>query len=798
LALAVILGIAQFRAQAQTGDSARIYGSVHDSSGAAVANAEVIAKNQNTGVIRKTVSTDSGDFVIANLPTGTYTVTITLSGFKAYLQEGIQLHVDAQAQVSAMLVVGELKESVSVTAEAPLLESRVATLNNVVGEKDMTELPLNGRNALQLTLLVPGVEDATNGTFISGNSRPDQQLISTGGARGNTVLYNLDGIFDGDSYTNITNVYPNPDALQEFSFQTNDFSAEYGHRVGGVVNAITRSGSNGFHGSLFEFVRNDFFDATNFFTPGVSDGLQRNQYGATLGGPIRRNKTFFFGSWQATGLRQHAVGATDVVPTAAERLGDFSHLLNSSGQEIIIKDPTTGQPFANNQISPTRFDPVAAQVLQWIPIPTNSTGVLQVPVYTIYNDNQFVGKVDHNLSDSTRLSVRYLYDMDIAGNTVLPTDLLGANREPDFRSHNALLSVLHTFSPTLIFVASTGFNRLQSSYTRGFPETLAQLGANIGDLSVNKDVELSIGNFFTIPPITGLNGGILTRNDFQNQASFTWIKGKHELKFGADVLRLHLDMPSLPFNSDGKFTFTNSFTGSNLTDFLLGQGTSFTQGSPQSEALRGWSPGFYIQDNYRITSKLTLNLGLRYEPFFPWIDVRADKIAVWRPGQQSTRAPGLPPNLLVGGDPGVPQAGYNGSLNRFEPRLGFAYQLDSKTATRGGFGIFYDYPNSQVANEMTLYAPFAVKVTIQNPTSIVNPWTAAQPNPFPTVIPPPPSYAFPKPLTSAVYAPNFTNAHAEQWNFTVERQLLASWVARVSYMATQGGDLLANRSSVRL
>src|SRR5215472_15065488 len=271
--------VASATAPAQTGDTASIYGTVHDPTGSSVVYATVVARNQDTGAERRTITTENGDYVFANLPVGTYEVTVSKPGFKAFSQEGILLQVDRRARVDAALEVGAITERIMVKGEAPLVEASRATLATVVDDRRMSELPLNGRNPLELTLLVAGVQPTSGSSINQAFTNPNQQFVSSSGGRGNTILFNLDGGDNSDSYTNVANVYPNPDALREFSFQTNSFSSEYGRRSGGVVNAITRSGTNAFHGSAFEFFRNSNLNATNFFTPGRPDGLKRNQYG---------------------------------------------------------------------------------------------------------------------------------------------------------------------------------------------------------------------------------------------------------------------------------------------------------------------------------------------------------------------------------------------------------------------------------------------------------------------------------------------------------------------------------------
>ena len=451
-------------AAAQTGETARMFGTVRDSSGGVLPGVTVVARNQDTGLERTAVTGETGNYVVTSLPIGMYRVTVSLSGFRTFSQSDVRLRVDDQVRIDAELGVGEMSEVTTVTAATPLLETRSASMKNVVDERRMIDLPLNGRNPLELTQLVPGVQITPTASINTGSTRPGQVNISASGGRGNTVAHVLDGGDNSDNYTNVSNVYPNPDALAEFSVQTNNFSAEFGRRLGGVINAITKSGTNDFHGSAFEFYRDESLNATNFFTPGKGDGLNRHQYGGSFGGPIRRDKAFFFTSWQGTRIRQRPVDVVAVVPTAAQRRGDFSNFRTASGALIVIRDPVTGQPYPNNQIPIAQFDPVAARLLQYLPIPPDDTGKALVPLINESDDDQVIGKVDYQLTGATRLTGRYLFDTLRRPDPIDPENLLSGQRTPDFVTHNLQGAVTHVFSPALLGTLAVNYNGLASSF----------------------------------------------------------------------------------------------------------------------------------------------------------------------------------------------------------------------------------------------------------------------------------------------------------------------------------------------
>jgi len=788
VSISIVLALLMFsgRLLAQSADTATILGTVFDTSGAVVPNAAVIVENTATGLTRSTTSGGGGDYILPSLPTGNYVVKISSAGFQTFEQDRVLLHTNSSVRVDGRLTVGTTTQSVVVTSAPPLLNTSENTLQTVIEQERVSALPLNGRNPLQLTLLVPGVNQNSGVDSSVGSTRPEEQYISVNGGRGDTTVYKLDGGDNNDLYTNVANVYPNPDALQEFTFQTNNYSAEYGWRTGGVVNATTRSGANQFHGTTFEYLRNAAVNATNFFTPGVSDGLKRHQFGGSLGGPIFKNKTFFFANYQGTTLRQALAASPQIVPTAAEISGDFSAI----SQQLI--DPLTGVKFSGNQIPAARFDSVAVKLLKYLPVSKNANG--SVPISTLNNDNdyQVTGRIDHQATSTDRLTARYLYDRLTHPNPINPANLLSAVQYESFFSHNGMIAETHVFSASLLMTTSITFNRLVSTFNYGYPTTFADLGASIVNLSSNKDIYLIVGSYFTIPKVAASDQ---IRNLYDTQSSAIYSRGRHELKFGGELIRQQFTLPNVPYNSNGEFVFNNQRSGNNLVDFLLGAPASFTQSSPQTEAMRAWLPAFYANDNFRLTHSVSLNLGLRYQPFLPWIDQHNNQTAVFRPGAQSVLYPNMPPDILLGGDPGITKFGYNRNLAQFEPRVGLAWHLYRQMTLRGGFGLFHDFPPSVLNNHISLAAPYAVAITIQQPSSIVNPFTTSQPDPFPTTLPPPSTYSFPRPLAPVVYDPNFTNAQVLQYNASVEQELGKSWMLTVAYRGGEGSRLLANEEA---
>ena len=459
--------------QAQLVATGRVNGIVTDQAGAVLPGARVTVTELHTNQSRSTVSNESGEFSFPILPVGEYRVETELTGFQKNITNNIKLTVDQTVNLELALQVGEVSQTIEVTGSPTLVESSVPTLKTVIDQKKIQELPLEGRNVLKLMLLVPGVQPTSGALINQEYTAPNQVFVSSNGGRGNTIVYNLDGVDNSDTYTNVANSYPNPDALEAITIETNSYSAEHGRRGGGVLNAITRSGTNSWHGSLFEFVRNSAFNATNFFTPGVEDGFKRHQFGGTVGGPIFKDKTFFFASYQRTTYRRLSVNQTAIVPTAEQRTGDFSNLRGANGQVIIIRDPNTGLPFPNNQIPSGRISPIARSLLDFLPVPDNPSGLVRLAIPNSSDDDQFLTRVDHNFSNSNRLTGRLLYDRLKSGTNVVSNNILNAVTRANFRTTNISISDTHTFSPTLIGVFSATLNRLWSGKGGDYPTTLS-------------------------------------------------------------------------------------------------------------------------------------------------------------------------------------------------------------------------------------------------------------------------------------------------------------------------------------
>lgn len=795
-----------------------IVGTVSDPSGAVVPSAKVTVTQEGTGFARTVTANTAGYYVVPSLPPATYSLSVETAGFQTYVQKGIMLQANESATVNVVLEVGATTQTVTVEAGAGLVNTTTSTLSEVVDQRRMVDLPLNGRNAAALTLLVGGTVNSPGGGADQGNQKtfPGAETISANGSRQNTINYKLDGANFNDQYTNVNQPFPFPDALQEFSVQTSNYSSQFGENAGGQVNVVTKSGTNQLHGEGFEFARNAVFNARNFFE-GRRDQLKRNQFGGTVGGPVvlpglynGHDRTFFFFGYQGTRIRNIQGGKNAQVPTNAEiNNGDFSALLNPNspdnpipGKTTKIIDPSTGQPFAGNQIPTGRFDPAALGVLKFLPraagngrIFFNQGGIRQ-------DFNEYDGRFDHAISDKDRVTGRFTYNKFTNAGFLDPQNILTYADFSKIKAQNYLFHETHIFRPNLM-------NDFRFSYSREISQRGPPSNApNVTDFGVKNIFQpvpkaiqgISASGFFSF----GTNPtGKFIRNDYDWEDDVSLIKGPHHITFGGSFDRGQVDIRN-QFLQPGDFTFTNDVTNFALASFLLGKLRTFRQGAGEFKEDRNNFISIYLNDDYHATKRLTLNWGVRYEPAWAWREKR-DRVELFRPadalnGVKSQIFVNAPPGVFFVGDPGVSRRGTRGDFNNVAPRFGFAYDVfgDGKTSLRGGGGVFYDSRQVGIINNRFVdVTPFSPQLTVTDPQGPFSNPTLGLGSPFPAPFPPPRNAAFPTPLLVVSYDPgeSLRIPVTDEWNLTLEHQFRGDWLFRAAYVGSRTTKI---RESVQL
>jgi len=756
-----------------------IFGTVVDNSGALIPHAQVTVVNSATGESATRFSSNSGDYHFPVLNPGPYRVTANAQGFTTVTQSGLALSANQNIQANFKLPLGETSSVITVESTGTLVETVESQLAQTVDQQRIVDLPLLGRNAYDLVQLVPGITAYAPSAQIGDTSGTQ---FSTNGLRATFNSFYLDGAYNTEFYRGGGNVAPAPDALGEFRIITSNFDAEFGRYPGAIVNTITRSGSDTFHGVVYDYLRNNAFNAKSYFDSSVAK-LTYNVFGGSFGGPVLRKKLFFYGSYQGTRIAQDLIipQGSYVVPTDAERTGDFS----ASAK----KPPLSLCPNYKCQV-----DPVAAKLLSgFVPhgVSGGSVGPEQRAPNPVVAD-QGTGRLDYQVNQAHHLQFTIFESRGTSYNRTINANVLLAYAGLLNRSSqtNYVLSDIWTMSPHVVNTA-TGFYTLNQVATSNiFPTGLADLGFTIPEGgAVPSQPQVAVTGYFTA-------GGSGVNNQPQLTAGLEdtvhWSHGRHEIKFGGSELFNHY-RENGSFTSSGKLTFNGNAvvggvkTSSALVDFIVGHAQSFAQNNGAWHRSHAFDPSLFVQDNYRVTQRLTANLGLRWEAYYPFSGEH--DYSTFIPGFRSTRFPTAPLGLAFEGDPGIPEGIMNVSLLKFAPRVGFAFDVfgNGQTSLRGGYGIAYAF-NAE-GTEAPAQQPFLFAITVNNTTNSANPY-ANQPtfpggSPFPYNVDPQHA-TFNTNATFSAHPVYSSVPYVSQYILTLEQQFGPDWATRISYVGNVG------------
>ena len=756
-----------------------IYGTVADQSGAVIPTATVTVRNIQTGETHTAQSNGSGNYIFPALDPGDYTVSTQVQGFRTEKQNGIRLDVTQNVHVSFTLQAGSQSQSVTVSATTTLVDTRESQLGETVDQKRIEDLPLNGRNAYDLVQIVPGITNYSAESAIGNNVGAS---FSVNGIRPNANTFYLDGGFDTEIFRDGGNLIPNPDALQEFRILTSNFDAEFGRSPGGVVNMITRSGTNRYHGLAYDYLRNNVLNAKNYFNNEVTP-LKQNQFGGNFGGPIARNKAFFFLSYEGLRIRTPDIASSTLITlTPAEAKGDFS--------APTVK-PTPILPAGTNcgtktapVICPAALDPVAQNLLKYVPLEDPTTGRPPEQFASANtNANQGLARVDYQLTSRHELSGMFFTSH---GTNTAPS--AGGNQIFDFSGASNYANQTNAGASDRWIISPNALNSLHFFYTLNhtivgnlFDYDWHGLGSHVFEGALVTDQPLFKINGYWTMGIGGSGNLNQSQQAFGGFDTFNWTHGNHTVKFGGSFIWNKYAETGV-FLGSGKLFFTGSTTKNALADFLLGKANSFSQNSGSYHRLHQPDPSLFIQDNWRATHRLALNLGLRWEAFPPFTG--QNDFGTFEASVQSKRFPTAPLGLLSSGDPGVPDGILHTSWTKFAPRVGFAYDVygNGKTALRGAYGIFYAVNQETFAANLE-QQPFVLSVTTNKTPNLVNPYAPAK-DPFPYVVNlQNPSYS--SGATIAGLPPNESSIpYVQEFNLTLQQQLGANWSAQIAYVGS--------------
>ena len=781
--LVIVLAMSSIALWAQ--GTSQIQGVVQDATRAAIGGAEVKATQTDTGAVRTVTSSEDGTYVLSNLPIGPYRLEVSRAGFTTYVQTGIVLQVATNPTINVSLQVGAVSEQIQVEANASPVETQTTSVGGVIENQRILELPLNGRNAVELIGLAGAVIPAGR----AGTAGfPGGLNFAVAGGQLNGVTYFLDGALHNNPFDAVNLPFPFPDALQEFKVETSTLTAQNGLHSAAAVNVVVKSGTNAFHGDLFEFFRNGKMNARNFFAP-RRDTLKRNQYGGTIGGPIVKDKFFFFAGYQGTKTRSDPADRPGFVPTVRMLAGDFSGCNFRQ-----LRDPDTGANYLNNQIPVSQFSPQALAIVKKLPAAVGPCGQVSFGPVTKINEAQGLGRVDYTISQKQTLFGRYM-----ATTYLLP---------PAF-----------SLSQNILDTVQGGLDNLAQSAAIGHTYVLTPTTVNTFRLAANRvavhrynddyfsgcDIGVKIYCFVPHQTVLTVSGGPNVGVGTAIEASFiptyytlsddvSMVRGSHQFGFGFSAFKYQHSQKANVFSA-AAFGFTGVASGEGMSDFLLGRLGTLTQGLPNTVFTYKWYYGLYGQDTWKLSRRLTANLGLRWEPFLPQglnngavYNFSFDR---FNQGVRSTVFKNAPAGLLYAGDPGFSgKTGVKNRYNQFAPRIGLAFDPkgDGRTSIRASFGMSYDFPNLMIMSTPATAPPFGNTVQPPGPLNFADPFsTVAGGNPFPGSLDS--NAPFVQFGSFVAQQPDAKATTVYSWNLGLQRQIGSSWLVSATYVGNETAHL---------
>ncbi len=817
---AVLFCIAVFsfatKGNAQSGGNGSIQGSILDSTGAIIQNATVTAINVDTQVKQVAITEGNGHYSFPNLAVGTYTLDVVAPGFEHYTQSKIVLEVGSNISVNVGMTVGRTDQKVEVQASGLALQTEDVSFKQTIDQQTVTEMPLNGRQMTGLIALSGGSTPAPGGDFTGSKYSYQVISVSIAGGMGNTTMWRLDGGTNNDYMANGNLPFPFPDAVSQFSVESTALSAQDGMHTGGLVNVVTRSGTNKYHGSAFEFIRNNYINASNFFSA-TKDSLHQNQFGGTFGGPILKDKLFAFAGYQRSQSSQSQAATQAFVPTAANLAGDWSVTdgpnCTSNKSTIPLVDPLTGAKLVGNKYpSQPTYNPQSLKLMSYLPkidpaIDTNNCGLVKYAIPLQTSDNSFVTRVDWTINAKNNFYARYFIDGYQAPAFFSPTNILITTQSGNSqRVQSYTMGEAYTINSKMVNTAHVTLLRRRNN--RGYASNdinANTLGVDLWQGQPN-GLQLTTTSKFTI------GGGTNSVSKFNDNTlafedDITLLMGKHQLVFGGEYARNQLNIANA-YETNGVFGFSGVYSangprggsavGDPNLDFLMGTQGSFEQSKQQQNALRGPIPSIYGQDTYHATQRLTLVAGLRWSPnFMPYDYFHRGVVfdnAAFLANKTSSVYPNAPAGALYYGDPGVSKTFTKNTPWQFSPNFGVSFDPtgSGKTVIRAGFEVAFDQANWYTSQRNQQNPPYATAIRQQQtstsaPISFSAPWSAGTitTNPFPQPQIPTPAIAQFFPQSQFIVLPTqFHPSYSEQWTASVQRQFGQGWQLQLDYVGS--------------